>query len=150
MPGHPVYRIFLSVLAVVLSGEISNWKDLGGREALIISYLRDPRLGVAQAVTDRVLLPACPVMSSGLSCDSLELALLNYSRIRFAQPMQIYGECGFALRATPQMIKTEGYLLTTPVFMYMQRRRLSKNCPSIFCIYKHSFGSGGQSPRRIY
>ena len=29
MPGHPVYRIFLSVLAVVLSGEIPNWKDLG-------------------------------------------------------------------------------------------------------------------------
>ena len=33
--------------------------------------------------------------------------------------MQIYGECGFALRATPQMIKTEGYLLTT--FLYICR-----------------------------
>ena len=46
--------------------------------------------------------------------------------------MQIYGECGFALRATPQMIKTEGYLLTTPVFMYMQRRRFQKTARQYF------------------
>jgi len=36
MPGHPVRRIFLSALAAVFSGEISNWKDLGGPEAPII------------------------------------------------------------------------------------------------------------------
>ena len=30
-------------------------------------YLRDPRSGVAQAVTDRVLRPAGQVMSSGLT-----------------------------------------------------------------------------------
>ena len=53
MPGHSVYHIFLLVLAVVLKGEISNWKDLDGPEGLIIPYLRDPRSGVAQAVTDR-------------------------------------------------------------------------------------------------
>jgi len=102
-------------------------------------YLRDPRSGVAQAVTDWVLRPAGQVMSSGLtrvaanedldlrvSRDSLALGLLNYSSIRFAQPMQIAGECGFALRATPRMIKTEDYPLTTPVFMYMLMRRLPK------------------------
>ena len=139
MPGHPVRRISLSALAAVFSGEISNWKDLGGPEAPIIPYLRDPRSGVAQAVTDRVLRPAGQVMSSGLtrvaanedldlrvSRDSLALGLLNYSSIRFAQPMQIAGECGFALRATPRMIKTEDYPLTMSVFMYMPMRRLPK------------------------
>ena len=61
-----------------------------------------------------------------VSRDSRMLALLNYSNIRFAQPMQISGECGFALRATPRMIRTESYPLTMSVVMYMPLHRLPK------------------------
>ena len=64
MLSHLACRISLSALAAVFSGEISNQKDLGEREAPIIPNLWDPRSGVAQAVTDRVLQPVDQVMSS--------------------------------------------------------------------------------------
>ena len=58
MLSHLACQISLSALAAVFSGEVSNWKDLGGPEAPIIPYLWDSCSGVAQAVTDWVLRPA--------------------------------------------------------------------------------------------
>jgi hypothetical protein len=81
-----------------------------------------------------------------VSRDSRMLALLNYSNIRSAQPMKISGECGFALRATPRMIKTEDYPLTMSVFMYMPMRRLPKIARQFFAYtiqlsLRRSFGT---------
>ncbi len=54
-PSNPVSEISISDVARILSGDIDNWRTLGGPDAPISIHMRDTQSGIAQAIEDRVL-----------------------------------------------------------------------------------------------
>lgn len=137
-PTNPVSRISLSDLARVLSGDIDNWRMLGGPDAPISIHMRDAQSGLSQAVEDRVLdasqalAPSVirhttnQALSDTVSTDPLGLGVASYSEIGNAKALALSGTCSFSLRASRLAIKTEDYPLSAPMFLYVPARRLPK------------------------
>lgn len=138
-PTNPVAAVSVSDLARILSGEIDNWRTLGGADAPISIHLRDAQSGIAQAVEDRVLRqagltliedvmrhPTNAGLAQAVAADQLAIGVASYSEIGNSKPLALTGSCGFQLRANRLTIKTEDYPLTAPMFLYIPARRLPK------------------------
>lgn len=138
-PTNPVSATSVSDLARILSGEIDNWRSLGGPDAPISLHMRDAQSGIAQAVEDRVLRQAGLSLTEGVARhqtntalaqavarDQLGLGVASYSEIGNSKALALTGPCGFQLRANRLTIKTEDYPLTAPMFLYIPARRLPK------------------------
>lgn len=138
-PVNPVSAISVSDLSRILSGEIENWRALGGPDAPITIHLRDAQSGLAQAVEDRVLKPARltladtverhttnTALAQAVAGDQLGLGVASFSEIGNSKPLALTGPCAFRLRANRLSIKTEDYPLTAPMFLYVPARRLPK------------------------
>lgn len=149
-PGNPLSQIGTVELAQVLSGEISNWSQLGGPEAPITVHMREDASGLYQRVDQRLLMPVGQKLLPGalryLSDDALSLAVsrdpfglgvASATELGNAKPLALSGRCGFALSANRRTIKTEDYPLTAPLFLYSPVRRLPKLARD-FLIFTHS------------
>ncbi|MGH1411991.1 MAG: phosphate ABC transporter substrate-binding/OmpA family protein [Pelagimonas sp.] len=135
--NNPVTKISLSDLSRILSGKLTNWRELGGPDAPVSVHLRDARSGLSQGLEDRVLTPANATLTpnalhhdsnaklaSAVARDPFSLGIASFSDIGNAKPLLIGGDCGFSLRAARRSIKTEDFPLTTPMFLYVPARRL--------------------------
>ncbi|MEX5597787.1 substrate-binding domain-containing protein [Pseudophaeobacter sp. C1-32P7] len=138
-PENPVQRISLPQLVAILSGEITNWSELGGADAPISLHLPVEGSGLAQAVEDKLLAPAKATLMPDLrrhdrhstmvrmvATDPFALAIGSFANTGTARALTLTGPCGFSLRATRRSIKTEDYPLTSPMFLYLPERRLPK------------------------
>lgn len=138
-PQNPINAITLSSLAGVLSGDITNWAQLGGPDAPITVRLRDPASGLSQAVEDRILKPVGKdiiamakrhdtnqSLARAIARDPFSLGIVSFSEIGNAKALDLDGPCGFSLRPTRRTIKTEDYPLTAPMFLYLPARRLPR------------------------
>ena len=138
-PTNPVAALSVADLARILSGDITNWRTLGGPDAPISVHLRDAQSGIAQAVEDRVLRRAGVNLIEGarrhatntdlaqaVTKDPLGLGVASFSEIGNSKALALTGPCGFDLRANRLTIKTEDYPLTAPMFLYIPARRLPK------------------------
>jgi phosphate transport system substrate-binding protein len=138
-PGHPVTDLSLDEISRVLAGRIDNWRDLGGPDAPIELHVPDARTGAAQAMEDLLLRPAGRTLredvqrhatpdeiARAVSRDFLGLGIATYAARDPARVMTVTGTCGFAMRPSRRVIKTEDYPLTQPLFLYLPARRLPK------------------------
>ncbi|MCR8548757.1 phosphate ABC transporter substrate-binding/OmpA family protein [Salipiger sp. P9] len=135
--NNPVDAISLSDLARVLSGRLSNWRELGGPDAPVVLHLRNAESGLSQGVEDRLLRPSRltlhgelqrhdsnGALAHAVARDPFGLGLASYSEIGNTKPLYLTGSCGFQLRGRRAAIKTEDYPLTAPMFLYFPARRL--------------------------
>ncbi|MDJ0822790.1 MAG: phosphate ABC transporter substrate-binding/OmpA family protein [Paracoccaceae bacterium] len=138
-PRNPVDQISLSDLARILSGRLTNWRELGGPDAPVALHLRDAGSGLAQGIEDKLLRPGSlqlrnevlrhdsnPGLARAVARDPFGIGLASYSEIGNAKPLVLTGPCGFQLRAARRTVKTEDYPLTAPMFLYLPARRLPK------------------------
>jgi len=138
-PVNPISAMSVSDLARVLSGDIDNWRTLGGPDAPISIHMRDAQSGITQAIEDRVLRRASVVLledvtrhatnaalSQAVADDQLAIGVASYSEVGNSKVLALTGACGFSLRANRLTIKTEDYPLTAPMFLYVPARRLPK------------------------
>jgi len=138
-PVNPINAISIADLARILSGDIDNWRTLGGPDAPISIHMRDGQSGIAQAIEDRVLQRASaslmdnvirhatnPGLADAVARDQLSIGIASFSEIGNAKALALTGTCGFSLRANRLTIKTEDYPLTAPMFLYVPARRLPK------------------------
>ncbi|MCM2561925.1 phosphate ABC transporter substrate-binding/OmpA family protein [Lutimaribacter sp. EGI FJ00015] len=136
---NPVADITTTDLAHAFSGQIDNWRDLGGPDAPITLHLRDGRSGLGQAVVDRLLNPARAELAPGVerhdsndalaravADDPFGLGLASAASLGLTKQLALSGACGFTLRAERRNVKTEDYPLTAPLFLYLPARRLPK------------------------
>ncbi|MQY41911.1 OmpA family protein [Epibacterium sp. SM1969] len=134
---NPIQHITLPQVAQVLSGNISNWSQLGGPDAPILVHLPFADTGMAQAISDQFL-PDAPVIKTAerhdrvdtlarhVAIDPFAFGIGLYSTPAATRVLQISGECGFDLQANRRSIKTEDYPMTAPLFLYLPARRLPK------------------------
>lgn len=135
----PLDRISTSDLAAAFAGQITNWSELGGPDAPISLHLRNADSGLAQAAVDKLLSSFDQGIVSqverhmtdtglalAVAADPFGLGLASTAETGPARRLGLSGECGVALRATRQTIKTEDYPLTAPMFLYIPARRLPR------------------------
>lgn len=138
-PSNPVQSLSMNELAGVLTGEIVNWQALGGPDAPVAVHVHSAGTGLGQATEDRILKPAQavlaetvthhpagPGLAQAVAADPFALGVTSRAEVGDAREAAIRGECGFALRATRQAVKTEDYPLTAPMFLYLPARRFPK------------------------
>ena len=138
-PTNPVSAMSVSDLARILSGDIDNWRSLGGPDAPISIHLRDAQSGMTQAIEDRILRrvgatlvkevrhhATNPDLARAVTDDPLGIGVASFSEIGNSKAVALTGACGFSLRANRMTIKTEDYPLTAPMFLYVPARRLPK------------------------
>lgn len=133
----PVTQIDLQDLALIFSGEIANWRDLGGDDLSIIPHMLSPELGMAQDFTTRVLLaddrvpdpvviphPNSGALARAISRDPAAIGIALGSDLGTARPLRVAGGCGITHAASIDMIRSADYPLTAPVYLYLAAGRL--------------------------
>lgn len=114
----------ISDLAGILSGEISNWNQLGGQDLPIKLMLPSDDTSTASVIAEQILLDAGAQLSPNAQRIQTEAALadavarergaiglVGFSEVRNARPLAISDSCG--MRTTPDefAIKTGDYPL---------------------------------------
>jgi phosphate transport system substrate-binding protein len=136
-PENPIHALSLPDIAQLFSGEVDNWLTLGGPDAPVALHLLEPGLGLAQAFSTQVLLPAdvglsatithhpsAETLSEAVARDPYAVGITALSGISQARPLPLTGPCGLSQSATSDAVKAEDYPLTAPVYMYLAPHRL--------------------------
>ena len=137
---NPLSRISPEDLARVFSGDIGNWRDLGGPDAPIALHGRQSGSGLMEAFRRRVMQPAEKKIANGriarhdsnadlvdaVAADPSAIGITSYSERGNARALALAGRCGFEIRPTAFNLKSEDYPLTAPLFLYLPGRRLPK------------------------
>lgn len=136
-PDNPVRAVSIDQLARIFSGEITNWSDLGGRDADINLYVREEEAHAYDAFNGMVMQPTGNVLSANASVFTADNAISNavqndqdgigftsFTGVGDAQGMSLRDECGFQSQPTEFSIKTEEYPLALPLFMYQTNAQL--------------------------
>jgi phosphate transport system substrate-binding protein len=131
-PDNPTLRISTTDLARVLSGEVTNWKDIGGPDMPLVLHGLSEDSDVAQALKARLgKAPAVTVSHSSLAelaaavaKDPWALAVTGRSVALPAKLLPLTDSCGFPLLPTRLAVKAQDYPLTLPVFFLTPRHRL--------------------------
>lgn len=136
-PGNPVRRLGIETLASVYAGEVDRWMDLGGEDAPITLYLRDPEAGfgmvfdrgIVQAqgrqLSDSVLKKASNEgVTLAVEEDPFGLGITSFSQTGLTETVTLTGNCAFEVAPSQTAIKAGDYPLAAPVFLYRPAIRL--------------------------
>jgi phosphate transport system substrate-binding protein len=128
-PANPVSKIAKDSLAKVFTGQITSWRDLGGRDSPITVYSRDARSGTLDLVKT-LILAGLPIRSDATSFESSEklsaavaadangIGFVGVGAVRSAKPVMLDGMGGTPLVPSPATIAAEDYPLTRRLYLY--------------------------------
>lgn len=130
-PQNPVQILSLAQLGGVFEGEITNWSQLGGRDAAITLYRPEETLAtsqrffeVAMAVGDHAYARSATVLASdaavsdAVAADENGIGISSYAQQRNAKAVTLRSVCGQLFEPTEYAIKTEEYPLTERLYLY--------------------------------
>lgn len=136
-PANPLKSISLADIEKIMSGDIQNWKELGGQDAPIALFLDketvsdgSPLLELLTGITAENLtqkhltLPSTQAAVEAIERDPYGLAFGRLSMVDEVKVLGLAGECGFRTDVVSVDVKTEDYPLTQPMFLYTPARRL--------------------------
>lgn len=136
-PSNPVTSMTVEQLAGVYSGRISNWRDLGGRNAPITAVHLARGSGTRGVFEENILqgTPGQPVnvveatgsidMSRQISQDENAIGYVSIAFKRGAQAVNLTNECGIAMEADEFSAKTGEYILQRPLYFYVRSDTVS-------------------------
>lgn len=126
--------IAMSDLARVLSGDVTDWADLGAPPSPISLHLPAAALGYDAMLSEMADVPRLSAnavrhettqgVAAAVAADPSALGVGAYSERGNAEALPIVGPCGAVAAASRQSLKTEDYPLTAPLFAYTPARRL--------------------------
>lgn len=131
-PDNPLPKISTTDLARVLSGEVTNWKDVGGPDMPMILHGLAANSDVARALKARLGRDPAVVVShatladlaAAVAKDPWAIAVTGRSVAAPAKLLPLTDSCGFPLLPTRLAVKAQDYPLTLPVFFLTPRHRL--------------------------
>ena len=131
-PSNPMPAISTINLARVLSGEVSNWNEVGGPDMPLVLHGLAPDSDLQRALSARL---GRDVVASVSHADLTELALAvakdpwaialtGRASAGAARVLNLTDSCGFPLLPSRLAVKAQDYPLTLPVFILTPRHRL--------------------------
>ncbi len=136
-PDNSVRAISEANAAFTFGGRITNWSELGGRDAPINVYVRDDESGSNEvfdsllmrpnglSLSDNVIvLDSDEAIADAVASDPNGIGFTGFASFGDAQPLAIRGECGLQIPPTAFSIKTEEYPLTRLLYMYQTNKPL--------------------------
>ena len=136
-PANNVRFLRLEQLANIVSGGITNWSEVGGRDMAITLYLNDDASGNIDALRSHVLAPYDMALnlfgqryinnselSAGVLADPGGLGITSSSHIEGNIALGIQADCGLISFPTTFAIKTEEYPLFRRLYLYHTPRRM--------------------------
>jgi phosphate transport system substrate-binding protein len=131
-PDNPLPGISTIDLAKVLTGEVKNWKQVGGPDMPLILHGLEPDSDLQRALAARlgknpaakITHPDLQSLAEAVAKDPWALALTGRASVGPARTLPLSDSCGFPLLPSPLAVKAEDYPLTLPVYLLTPRRRL--------------------------
>ncbi len=124
-------------IAKIFSGEISNWAQLGGDDAIINLYVRPENTGTGSIFSQLIMQPARLQISrnvteldtdvaiaDAVAIDPYGIGFTTFSNERSARAMSLRGSCGIQSPATNFTIKTEEYPFSRRMYFYRPTNNL--------------------------
>ncbi|SEL02232.1 phosphate ABC transporter substrate-binding/OmpA family protein [Pacificibacter marinus] len=138
-PSNPLTTISITDLENILSGDVKNWKDIGGQDAPIVLFLDENTTSDSASLLKMLVNSNADALNSGLSIlasvqtsveaienDPYGLTFARLSTVGKVKVLGLTGACGFRTNVVSSDVKTEDYPLTQPMFLYTPARRLPK------------------------
>jgi phosphate transport system substrate-binding protein len=139
-PGNPVQSLTLDQLARIFSGEIADWKDVGGSPGPINIYSRDSKSGTFDTFKSLVLeagkkrelaqsakrFESSEELSDSVAADPAGIGFIGFAYKRSAKVLAIGTSCGLEFAAEPYLVRTEEYPLARRLYMYVPESRRSE------------------------
>ena len=136
-PRNPIQTLSLQQISDIFSGNIRNWREVGGLDAAINIYRRDISSGATQVFQSLVMEPNRQNLinsafilennaevSDALAGDENGIGITSVSSERNAQILALRSICGQVASPTDFSIKTEEYPMSRRMFMYVNGGRL--------------------------
>lgn len=131
-PDNPTPEISTVSLAKALSGEVTNWAQIGGPDMPIVLHALEADADMQRALSARLGAPAAEAvlhpdqqaLAAAVSRDPWALAIIGRANIGPARRIPLTDSCGFPLLPTPLAVKAEDYPLALPVLFLTPKRRL--------------------------
>ena len=125
-------RISTADLARALTGEVTNWQELGGPDMPIVLHALAADSALQQALAARlgqpvaatVVHPDLASLAAAVARDPWALAITGQAARGAARALPLTDSCGFLLLPTALAVKAEDYPLALPLYLLTPRRRL--------------------------
>jgi phosphate transport system substrate-binding protein len=129
---NPTPRISTADLARALTGDATNWRDVGGPDMPIVLHGLAADTDLQRALAARLDRSIAPSMqhpdmaslASAVARDPWALAVTGRAMQGPARALLLTDSCGFPLLPSALAVKAEDYPLSLPIFLLTPRRRL--------------------------
>lgn len=132
-PHNPLTDLSVDQVAQLFSGEIADWRELGGRPGAVALYARDDNSGTYDTFKELVLAPgqrhlsasarrfeSSVELSDAVSADPNGIGFIGLPYVRQAKALAISAGESLPMRPSSTLIATEDYPLSRRLFLYNQ------------------------------
>lgn len=130
-PANPIRSVSIDELALIFSGQLTDWSQLGGLPGPVTAYARDDDSGTIDAFVTQVLaprglamgatvrrLPSDIEVADGVAADPGAIGLTAVAYQRAAKALPIRQACGLLSYPTTFAMKAEEYPLISRLYLY--------------------------------
>ncbi len=129
---NPVAQISSADLARALSGEVTNWSEIGGPDMPLVLHGLPATNGLQRALSGRLgrevaateVHPDFTTLADAVARDPWALAVTARAVAGKARVVTLTDSCGFPLLPSALAVKAEDYPLSLPLHLLTPRRRL--------------------------
>ena len=138
-PENPVQKLGVTQVSQIFSGQITNWKELGGEDAAIVLYERQQDSGsrsvfqttVSGNASEPMAANAAVMdndtdMATAVAANPHAIGYVSYAFQRGAKAMPLVNECGITMTPDAFSARTEEYALQRRLYLYNRADNLSE------------------------
>ncbi|NSX54103.1 phosphate ABC transporter substrate-binding/OmpA family protein [Parasulfitobacter algicola] len=143
-PENPVDQLTEAEIAALLSGRITNWRQVGGEDVPVKVYTRNGQSGTSEMIKSRFLNPqnasfarsskvvlGNAEMAEGIFLDKGAIGYLSAGYDTDTKPVAITSRCGITTMPSEFTIKTEEYPLQRRLYVYHRNGELPQTVKAL-------------------
>lgn len=149
---NPVNSLTTSQIAAIFSGEIRNWRDVGGADAAITLYARDDKSGTWDTFAGLVLgkralhagatrFESNDQLSDAVAIDRHGIGFSGLASVRRAKALAVADGASRAILPTRLSVATEDYPLARRLYLYVRPDRTGGEAAALI---EHCQSEAGQ------
>lgn len=129
-PSNPIQTVTMAQLASIYSGQITNWKQLGGEDLPIRAVTRGAKsgtrahfenaifAGAGTAIDSIEIAPGNNEMAATVNSDEGAIGFVGYAFQRGAKGLNLTNQCGITVSPSTFSAKTEEYPMNRRLYLY--------------------------------